>query len=1146
MAEALVSFLLEQLGSIVIGELVQEVKLIKGVEKEVESLTATLRMIQVVLKDADEKQVKDEAVKLWLEQLKDVSYDADDVLEEWFTRTLLSKLQKPEVNAPIKQNVSSILFSLVCCFKPVVERHEVGAKIRDLNERLDGIAEKKDRYKFTETRSEKESRPITSSVVDVSDIIGRNDDKEILVSKLLGESSYRDSKVPVISIVGTAGFGKTTLAKLILKEERVISYFEKQLWVCVSDPFDHQKVVKQIVEAATGKVIDAVSWEALLKLLLESVKGKRFILVLDDVWTYNVEDWYQLKTSLDGGAVGSRIIITTRDEKIAKLMHSTYIHLLKQLSSDDSFKMFQHIAFWGREDDLEFLQDVAKDIAHKCKGVPISIKVLATAMQLKKNIQDWQSVQASNTWNVQEGGVGFLPSILFSYYALPAELKSCLVYCAILPKDSKIIKKEIVELWMAQGYLGNDGSKDLESEGGHYFEDLAMRSFFQDFEKDSKGNIIGCKMHDLVHDFVQFLSKSETCILNEAEELKNANVRHLSTFTFDLPSICKLKKLRTLRHVLDYWETLKITDLGLLHQLTCLRVLDLSGSDLQELPSDVGMLLHLRYLNLSHTKLRELPENICNLLNLQTLKLELCSILATLPKGIGKLCNLRHLVIEGTESLIYLPHGLGRLSCLRTLSKFIIGDGNEIEGEGCNIRELGILDHLQGELRISNLGQVGNANEATEAKLKKKINLQSLILSFQYDREQNDDDERILEGLVPHTNLEELNVFGYKGTKLPDWILSLSNLVKLRLDYLFYLQLPALGKLHFLEVLELKCLRSVERIGEEFYGLSSYGGGDVGERDSVEQQQRQQIIFPRLKKLEFSNLYNWKEWDLPYPNGNKIEFFPNLVELNIFHCFPLQALPLGLGMLKSLESLKLNWMKEWEGETIPELKMDSMSTTSITIMPCLRKLEIEACPKLKVIPFYIFSHGLKISYYPNLNYFQISWYSQSSLPEGFNQLTSIRQLVFRDCKNLHFGPDDLKHLTMLEKLEIGDCPILAERFRGGGEISSSSSHIYNISIKSDNVHTSIQCDNCEMSPIVGKRYQCKDCDKTFDLCEECYNTPSKHTHLVNQHHRKGHTFELIANRGDSPVPVHPNDPSKDAEGCLVVAKSAEIEEQNKS
>ncbi|PIA40793.1 hypothetical protein AQUCO_02400099v1 [Aquilegia coerulea] len=85
-----------------------------------------------------------------------------------------------------------------------------------------------------------------------------------------------------------------------------------------------------------------------------------------------------------------------------------------------------------------------------------------------------------------------------------------------------------------------------------------------------------------------------------------------------------------------------------------------------------------------------------------------------------------------------------------------------------------------------------------------------------------------------------------------------------------------------------------------------------------------------------------------------------------------------------------------------------------------------------------------------------------------------------------------------------------------------------------------------MIPIVGKRYKCKDCYYSFDLCEECYTTPSEHTDRVNQHHTQGHTFELIANRGDNPVQVHPDDPSEDAKGGFVVTKSAEIEELNKA
>ncbi|PIA25063.1 hypothetical protein AQUCO_12900004v1 [Aquilegia coerulea] len=447
-------------------------------------------MIQGLLKDADEKQVKEEAVKFWLDQLKDVIFDANDVLDEWSTRILISKMHRPDMNAPIEDKVRSCLFNIFCCFKPVVVRHAFVVKIRKLNERLDGIATNKERYSLTESRIQKEIRPITSSIVDVSDIYARHVDKEVIMSKLLGETSHHDSKVPFISIVGTGGFGKTTLAQLILKDEQVIDYFEKKRWVCVSDPFDHQKVAKQTIQEATGNVIDSVGWQPLHRSLSESVQGKRFILVLDVVWSFNGKIWKQLKTSLDGGAIGSRIIIKTRDKKIAKLMGSTYIHWLGQLSDDDCWLMFRRIAFWRREDDLEHLEDVAKEDA-----------------KLEQTIQDWRNVLASNIWDVEEGGDGFLPSMLFSYYALPAELKPCLVYCAILPKDSRIEKKKMVKLWMAQGFLGSDGTKDLEIQGGHYFDNWRCALFFKTSKKFRKVTLLVARCTILCMILCNFLIK---------------------------------------------------------------------------------------------------------------------------------------------------------------------------------------------------------------------------------------------------------------------------------------------------------------------------------------------------------------------------------------------------------------------------------------------------------------------------------------------------------------------------------------------------------------------------------------------------------------------------------------------------------------
>ncbi|KAF6139602.1 hypothetical protein GIB67_033606, partial [Kingdonia uniflora] len=90
-------------------------------------------------------------------------------------------------------------------------------------------------------------------------------------------------------------------------------------------------------------------------------------------------------------------------------------------------------------------------------------------------------------------------------------------------------------------------------------------------------------------------------------------------------------------------------DLSLLSDLTSLRTLELSGSNIKALPKEIEKLIHLRYLDLSSTGVEELPEVITNLSNLQTVILNLCEDLRRLPNGIGKLINLRHLEAELTK-----------------------------------------------------------------------------------------------------------------------------------------------------------------------------------------------------------------------------------------------------------------------------------------------------------------------------------------------------------------------------------------------------------------------------------------------------------------------------------------------------------------
>jgi hypothetical protein len=140
--------------------------------------------------------------------------------------------------------------------------------------------------------------------------------------------------------------------------------------------------------------------------------------------------------------------------------------------------------------------------------------------------------------------------LLLSYYDLPSPLKRCFSYCAVYPKDYVFSSDELVEMWMAQGYI--DSKENMEIIAREYFENLAIRSFFQDFEKDEDdGKIRGCKMHDIVHDFAQLMTKNECFTINSDTKLgldyKNARHLCLESKKGQFPvSIYNAKNLRTL------------------------------------------------------------------------------------------------------------------------------------------------------------------------------------------------------------------------------------------------------------------------------------------------------------------------------------------------------------------------------------------------------------------------------------------------------------------------------------------------------------------------------------------------------------------------------------------------------------------------
>ncbi|KAF3450340.1 hypothetical protein FNV43_RR06420 [Rhamnella rubrinervis] len=924
MAEALIFVLLDPLISITTEILIQEVNLVKGVKEEVSSLKSTLVAIKDVLEGAEKKQLEDPRVRRWLDQLRDVSYDIDNVLDKWNTEILTSEIQKQNAPAPAPKK-RKVSFPLLSSFfslsqpKKLGILHEVAHEIKKLNETLETIDKEKHYYSFETTKVVPNKRRETTSLVDVSEVYGRDADKDYLISKLLCDTSGHGGKVPVIiPIAGMGGIGKTTLAQLAFNDEKVLANFDERVWVCVSEPFDEIGIAKAILEALRVDSCQNLNrLESSLQRIRESIEGKKFLLVLDDVWTEDREVWEQFIQPFRSGAAGSRILITTRKHKVATMMDvpTPMLINLELLSEEYCWSIFSQLAFFERNgEDRQQLEEVGKKIAHKCKGLPLQAKTLGGLMRFKETKRDWEDVLSDQIWESHDEKIKHFAPFLLSYYDLPPLEKRCFSYCSVFPKDYEFRRDELIEMWMSQGYLSSD--ENPENRGQNCFKNLIMQSFFQDFRKDGDGNILGYKMHDILHDLAQFLTKNECSTMEVDEEnilLHIAEkVRHLTLlFTahrVELPTL--MLDEGNLRSLFIFNSNLSACDLRLPHQtsgpLRYLRTLNMRNCGISWLPGKlIGQLRHLRYLDLSLTMLEELPNEVCDLCNLQTLRLEFCHACERLPEGMGRLVNLRHLHVLGCYKLKGLPKGIGRLTQLRTLDRVVIPENNH--EEYVSVGDLEKMNHLQLEsaAEINGCGNLKSLSEAEKlAGLMKRGNQVHLILEFHsrslsYETVSKEDDEfDILEALQPRQSLKSLSIRGYVGASLSSkWMTSLHNLVLLLIwDCEFFDTFPPLGRLPSLKELVTDRNRGLRKIGGEVMGIttttsSASTSSRISSSDddiNVEKGGVHGFIsFPKLKQLCFRDMRGWEEWEGCESATN----MPCLHSLSIYRCDSLKSLP---------------------------------------------------------------------------------------------------------------------------------------------------------------------------------------------------------------------------------------------------------------
>ncbi|WKA13253.1 hypothetical protein VitviT2T_030573 [Vitis vinifera] len=442
---------------------IQQIGSAFGVAKELTKLTEKLDAIRGVLLDAEEKQEKSHAVKTWVRRLKDVVYDADDLLDDFATH----QLQRGGVARQVSDFFSSS--------NQLVYRFKMSSRVKNIKEEVDEIVKEIDLLKLVQGnivhREVESSWRETHSFVLTSEMVERDEDKEEIIKLLV--SSGNEKNLSAVAIIGIGGLGKTTLAQLVYNDERVVDFFGPKIWICVSDDFDVKLLVKKILESLSGVVEKSESLEVLKVSLHEKLRQQRYLLVLDDVWNDDFQNWDRLRTLLMVGAKGSKILVTTRNRNVASTMGIDHFPFsLKGLKENQSWNLFSKIAFEeGQERMYPRLVGIGKEIVNMCNGVPLIIKTLGAILRFKTEERPWLSIRNNENLLLLEGGNNdrALSVLKLSYDDLSFHLKQCFAYCAIFPKDYEIEKKLLVQLWMAQGYI------QASYVGDRYFEELFVK-----------------------------------------------------------------------------------------------------------------------------------------------------------------------------------------------------------------------------------------------------------------------------------------------------------------------------------------------------------------------------------------------------------------------------------------------------------------------------------------------------------------------------------------------------------------------------------------------------------------------------------------------------------------------------------------------